>query len=79
MPLWQRGLAWLSRTRVPQGGRKSTGSSVFASSSTSRKGSHGGGVPYVSWSTSLPSSSSSVLQVGTFPQFLDHLNQQFCV
>ena len=54
-----------------QGGRKYTGGSIPASSTDPRKkGSHGDGIPDALQLTTS-TSSSSVVQVGTLPKFLD--------
>ena len=61
-----------SRTEAHQGGRKSTGGSVSASSTDTRKKGHwGDSIPDVLPSTTSSSLSSSVVLVGTLPKFLD--------
>ena len=54
-----------------QGGRKSSGNASAISTDSKNKGGDGDGIPDVLQSTTLSTSYSFIMQVGTLPQFLD--------
>ena len=52
--------------------RKSSGHAYGGSTDSRKKGSHGNSIHDVLQSTTSSTSSSSIVQIGTLPQFVDH-------
>ena len=66
-----------ARTESCQGGSKSLENASASFTDSQKKVSHGGGIPDVLQSITSSTSSTSVVQVGTLPSFLDQWIRYF--